>query len=218
MKIATTTPYIYKNNIQSNNYSQYRMDTKLSFKGPNIVKKKNIFDKIGEAYSKVMSPAEDKMAKWFVKLLEKKPVERLARKISEHPSIKNKLTAHLIVLGSTALSAFYAIKTYNNKNMDEDKRKTLAINQALVWGVSTIMAYSFDNWARTKFNDKILKKFTIANGKLAKENPKKLKTLTTGMEIARTIVIVDMVYRFIAPVIVTPLANYIGNRINKKKQ
>lgn len=128
--------------------------------------------------------------------------------------IPDRLLAHLIVFGSTLLSGFYVLKTLNNKNMDKDKRRTLAINQGLVWGVSTAMAYTFDSWARKQFNTKILDKFKAVNKTMPKE---KLDGLTKGMEKARTIIIVDMVYRFIAPVLVTPLANKIGNRLNNNK-
>lgn len=159
----------------------------------------------------------NKQAKDFNKKIDifNKSLPEGARKLKKMKEIPDKLLAHLIVFGSTLLSGFYVLKTLNNKNMEKDKRKTLAINQGLVWGTSTVMAYAFDGWARKQFNTKILNRFKEANKAM---DPKKLDSLTKGMEKARTIIIVDMVYRFIAPVIVTPIANAIGNKINNKKQ
>lgn len=154
---------------------------------------------------------EEKVAKGCAKLVKTEAVKKLVEHTNKHPKFADKLTSHLIVLGSTIMSAFYVGKTLKNKDMDESKRKTLAINQALVWGVSTVMAYAFDGWARAKF-DKIFEK--IEEGLPKKE----IGHLKAGFSLARTIIIVDTVYRFIAPVIVTPLANYIGNKLKKENK
>lgn len=160
----------------------------------------------------LLNRAEAKLAKSFVKVLDTKVVEKLVLNTAKHPGIQKNLTSHLIVTGSTMLSGFYMAKTLKNKQMDEDKRKTLAVNQGLVWLVSTVMAYSFDGWARGAFNKNILAPFEKANMHL---DPAKRNALKAGMEIARPIMIVDLVYRFIAPVIVTPWANAIGNRLQE---
>lgn len=202
MKILSTTPHLYnsKNQMQKS-YNQQQVNT--NFTGTKSLE------------HGLMNRLETKIARWCVKLIDTKPFEFFVKKTNEYKNIADKLMAHLIVLGSTALSGFYVVKTLKNKQMDEDKRKTLAINQGLVWGVSTVMAYSFDNWARKKFDEKILKKFEKANAGMDKN---KFNGLKSGMGIARTIIIVDMVYRFIAPVIVTPFANAIGNRMYNNKE
>lgn len=148
------------------------------------------------------------------RLVNNKSVEKLITSTSKYKKFTDNLTSHLIVLGSTLLSGFYVLKTLKNKDLDEDKRKTLAINQGLVYGASTIMAYTFDGWARKKFN-KIFDKFEKYN---AGEDVAKMAKWKSGFGLARTIIIVDTVYRFIAPVIVTPLANYIGNKLQENKK
>lgn len=186
-----TTPNVYMN--QSN-----ATQKQASFKGnPN---------------NGLLNRAETKLAKTFIKMMDTKPAEKLVLSTKKHPSIVKNLTSHLIVTGSTMLSGFYMIKTLKNKQMDEDKRKTLAVNQGLVWLVSTVMAYTFDGWARGAFNENILKPFEKATSHL---DATKRSTLKAGMEIARPIIIVDLVYRFIAPVIVTPWANAIGNKLQE---
>lgn len=219
--------------ISSNNYnlknkstnrfpSNVQVKNNISFCGASM--KSKIFEPTRKAYNGFMEPVESKVAQWFVKLLETKTVEKLVKKTNSiKPSVdKNgntkkftdKLTSHLIVLGSTILSGFYILKTLNNKHMDEDKRKTLAINQGLVYIASTIMAYTFDDWARKKTNPYI-DAFKKAN---ASVNPERLEKMVSGMKLARAIITIDVVYRFIAPVLVTPLANYIGNKLQEKSE
>jgi len=175
-------------------------------------------------YQKVMGPVEEKIAKGCVKFLETNTMEKLVKKTNGiTPKIDSKtgktkkftdgLTSHLIVLGSTILSGFYVLKTLQNKNMDEDKRKTLAINQGLVYVASTIMAYTFDGWARKK-TDVYIKAFEQVHKDM---DAKKLKGMVTGMKNARSIITIDTVYRFLAPVAVTPLANWIGNKLAENR-
>ena len=198
----------------------------------------------GLTNNKLYGKIESAVANGCVRLVSTDAAKTLITKTSENKNLSDKLTSHLIVLGSTLLSGFYVGKTLNNKKMDEHKRKTLAVNQALTYGASTVMAYTFDGWARKYFTKNVINKFVTANKKSQKEVIQKLikeksnlgkaellnivkteqkaflKNLNTykaGFGIARTIIIVDTVYRFIAPVIVTPLANHIGNKLKDKK-
>lgn len=54
-------------------------------------------------------------------------------------------TKHMMVIGSTIISGMYVVRTLQNDNLDKEKRKTLAINDALTWALSTIGAFSLDN-------------------------------------------------------------------------
>lgn len=205
----------------------------------------------GAAYDKLMGSTEEKLAKGIAWLMQTKPAKKIVeatvdfakrsdakvqqkikagREIEQKSFIDDKLLTHLIVLGSTIMSGFYVIKTLQNKNMDEDKRKTLAINQGLVYVISTVMAYTFDIMLGKKTNQ-LKENFKKANMDLITNNPllkndkkkfdeavKKLSKQENGIGTAKKIIVVDLIYRFIAPVIVTPLANYIGNRLQNKKE
>ena len=220
MNIQKTSHNIYTpQNVISNNYknSTY-MTNNIAFGATpagtvssGVVLK--ILNTVGQTYSKIMGPSITKMAGWLGKLAESKPAEKLVNWTDKHPLIKDNLMSHLIVLGSALLSGFYVAKTLNNEKMDKHKRTTLAINQGATFIVSTIMAYTFDGWARSAFN-----KHIIANFELANKNIKNLSQLKKGIGIARTTIIIDMVYRFIAPVLVTPIANHIGNKMQEKNQ
>ena len=55
------------------------------------------------------------------------------------------MTTHMAVLGSTLISGMYIIRTLSNDKLDEKRRRTLAINDALTWGVSTAGMYLADS-------------------------------------------------------------------------
>lgn len=163
---------------------------------------------------------ESKVIEGCVKLASTKTIKSLVEKTNKCPDkfVNDKLTPHLLVLGSTILSGFYILKTLGNKDLDEEKRKTLAINQGLTYGVSTAMAYTFDGWVTNGYN-KFINNFKEANP-LKEELVKKEHHIKweNGLKLAKTIMIMDMVYRFIAPVIVTPVANWCGNKLRENKQ
>lgn len=144
-------------------------------------------------------------------------VEKTTNKTKKSPKfIDEKLTSHLIVLGSTILSGFYILKTIKNKDLDEEKRKTLAINQGLTYAVSTAMAYTFDNWL-TKGYNKFIDNFKDANKAMGKTS-EEIDKWGSGLKLAKSIIIIDTVYRFIAPVMVTPIANWCGNKLKEHKK
>lgn len=219
MKILSTIPNLYNLNSSARVNNSKQNNSSINFTAvPNTQVITKTF------YQKMMAPLEEKLAKGCAKALETNAMEKLVKKTNNiTPKVDSKtgkikeftdgLTSHLIVLGSTILSGFYVLKTINNKNMDEDKRKTLAINQGLVYVASTVMAYTFDGWARKK-TDTYIKAFEKVNKDM---NPKKLKGMVTGMKNARSIITIDIVYRFVAPVAITPIANLIGNKLAENR-
>ena len=54
------------------------------------------------------------------------------------------MTTHMSALGSTLISGMYTIRTLQNDKLDPEKRKTLAINDVLTWGLSTAGSYLID--------------------------------------------------------------------------
>ncbi len=168
----------------------------------------------GEKYDKIMGPSIEWMAKRFAELAESKPTEHLINWIQKHPKLEKNLFSHLIVLGSTMLSGFYVVKTLNNKQMDSEKRKTLAINQGLTYALSTVMAYTVDDKLKAIFKKHVIDVFDKANKTMPKAEKEVLKS---GLIMARTIMVFDTVYRFIAPVVVTPFANALSNKLKEDK-
>ncbi len=54
------------------------------------------------------------------------------------------MTTHMSALGSTLISGMYVIRTLQNDKLDKEKRKTLALNDLMVWAISTMGAYLMD--------------------------------------------------------------------------
>lgn len=186
MKIALTTPNLYS--------SKPSNKQNVSFNG--------LADK-----------STNVIAKGIIKATNTKVFEGAVDFTKRHNNVDKYLYPHLIVFGSTLLSGFYVLKTLQNKQLEDKKRKTLAINQGLTWALSTVLAYSFDIAVNDKFTS-LVNKFKEVNKSI---QPDKLDNMCAGLKVAKSMIAVDLVYRFIAPVIVTPIANRIGNRINDQK-
>jgi len=192
MNITSSAPNLY-NSISLNNKNNTK---NIAFKG-------------------FASKATDSIAKTIIKIIDSDVYTKVVNTTKKHKLWDKNLYPHLIVLGSTLLSGFYVLKTLKNKQMDEDKRKTLAVNQGLTWALSTAMAYTFDGWGKARFDEKVINKFLKVNEKLESES--KLKMYKKAFGIAKTMIVIDTVYRFIAPVLVTPIANRIGNKLSENK-
>jgi len=209
MLISNTSPQML-NNCSTNNKQTKR--STVSFGSTPIVEvvrpKSKLFLPLKEAYDSFTT----KIAKGLGKSLDNKFTIGLLKRLKT----KN-LFAHLVVFGSTILSGFYIKKTLDNDKLDPQKRKTLAINQAAVWGLSTVMAYTVDNLLNNKY-EVFKDKFVAAYKNSKAFDADKLEMYTEGLKVAKTAIVMGAVYRFIAPVIVTPLANSIGNKIHEKKQ
>lgn len=179
------------------NQQKHKTNKNINFNGYLIAKKQ-------------MNQLEETIAHGFGKLIDTK----LAKKLILETKETKHLFTHLIVIGGTLLSGMYVFKTLNNKKLDEKKRKTLAINQGIVHVFSTAMAYTFDI-ASDKKLEVIKKNFEKLNKHLSSEE---LSHYKKGIETSKKIILSDMVYRFIAPVALTPIANWIGNKMHEKKK
>ncbi len=135
------------------------------------------------------------------------------------------VSTHLQVLGSAITSTAYMRSTMNNKNFDKDNARTLAVNQALCFAVPTIGAYVVDNGIKdikknmeynyaAKLEKMLINATKEEKAELLAKKGAKLKGVRTLIGILTT----TMLYRYITPVAVTPLANKIGNKMNEKKK
>lgn len=154
----------------------------------------------------------------------------------------NKLMVnHINAVNSFVISGLYMYKTLTNKQMDKDRKKTLAINQGMTLGISTAGAYALDG-SLNKWWGKVTQKYAaihsgdknlIENFKIAKNKgivkdledyaidvlkSDKLAKEIKAMDVAKKLLIFAMVYRYITPVLVTPIANKIGERLLEKKR
>ena len=205
-------------NIAPQYYNQVK-NQNVNFGSENPSKFFKPLEKVTNPIKNQYDKLTDLIASGIVKLLELKPIRGIVKKSGKNEHLmgnkeKDKtgyLYTHLTALTSVILSGFYMKKTLENKNLDEKKRRVLAINQGLVTAFSTVTAYTLDIWLDKRYGE-FTKKFESIN----KKEPK-LEHYSSGLRMLKTAVIFGTIYRFIAPVFVTPIANKIGNNIEEKE-
>lgn len=150
------------------------------------------------------------------------------QKISEGMSgMSTQMTQHMATLGSLITSSVYMARTLKNKDLDPEKRKTLSINQLLCFIIPTACAYGVDHYMRD-FNKNMeyrysgLKEQQMALGKLSAEECEALKksfgNKLKGFGALAGLATFTLIYRYLTPVLITPLANKIGAKINEKNE
>lgn len=174
--------------------------------------KSGIFSPITKPFNKFMDSLTTKMAKGFAKFFE----NRHMKKLVERTKGNDNLTRFLTTIVSFVLSGFYMQQTLKNKDLDPKKRTTLAVNQGLSFILPTIGAWTLDGKTDKFLEKHFSDKYSAVNAKhLPRETALKL---FHGIQCAKSIIIFGLFYRYLAPVLVTPLANHIGNMINERKQ
>lgn len=171
--------------------------------------KSNIFTPITKPFNKFTDALTTRMARGFAKFFENKRMKDLI----EHTKKNDNLTRVLTTIVSFFLSGFYMQQTLKNKELDPKKRTTLAVNQGLSFVLPTIGAWLLDGKT-----DKFLEKHFSDKYSAVNWNHPEAKKLFHGIQCAKSIIIFGIMYRYIAPVVVTPFANHIGNKLNERKE
>ncbi len=133
----------YNNNFRQNRQPAFTGVARLANEAGEQAVKSKLFDPITKRYDKFTDWlaenyfgrfAQSDFAKWFV---------------DKTKNVKN-MTTHMSAIGATLISSMYTIRTLQNDKLDPEKRKTLAINDVLTWGLSTAGSYLIDaklaNW------------------------------------------------------------------------
>ncbi len=249
----------YKFNNANNNRKvnkQFAYSSKPAFTGiEEIPAKSNLLNPFKRMFNSLTNWIADK---YTTKLY----TSKVAKFLSNHTEKLDSVVDHMQVMGSVIISGMYMTETLRNKQLDEDRRRTLAVNQGLTFLLSTIGSYtidrSIDSWwekvtakyAQKQTGDnKILEKITNINNEIIKaaeakhnkqwkqipkkQRPKLMTTLnyieenlpnTTlesklrGMGVLKKLIVFGTVYRFLAPVAVTPFATWVGNKLAAQKQ
>lgn len=165
--------------------------------------------------------------KWYGKwLIESDRASKISEKLGK---IKGGSTQFLTTLGSFITSSVYVHQTLTKKDLDPERRKTLAINQGLCFVVPTIAAYSVDkiirDWTKAKeyrFSGLQERKIEMTRFKgdiqKATEMEANLGNKLKGIRVLASLSVFTLIYRFATPVLITPVANWISNKINENKK
>ena len=175
--------------------------------------KPSVFSKCSAA----LSDAKKSVDKGWDKFIDKaiiKPIvvpvmnSETMGKIADKSVKTNNMTGHLATAGAFLTTSVYANRTLNNDKLDKKRARTLALNQVLVTAVSTVCAYTV-NSKLGKFSKNLGYKFREVN----QGNPNLTKRMK-GFDIAKQLLIFTAMNRYVAPVLVTPLASKLGNYMN----
>lgn len=155
------------NNISVNNtkYSQYNARkaqpnftggaTSAATAAGEAVARSRFFEPVHKMHGKVVDWLAEN---YYAKLANSKLAIKFAEATKKMSQEKADMTKHMSALGATLISGMYIIRTLQNDKLDKEKRKTLAINDAMTWAISTAGAYTFDK-ALGKWCDKITTRY-----------------------------------------------------------
>lgn len=187
-------------------------ESAVAFKGKGNPEKANWFvKKFGELYGKP--------------LIESEKVANFSGKMAEKTS---KATQHMVTAGSFLTSGMYVQQTLNKKELDPEKRKTLAINQALCFFIPTIAAYTVDHllndWVKKReYRYSGLQDYKAEMAKIEGKSKEEIEKITGGLSnrlkgvrILAGLATFTLIYRYATPVLITPLANKIGDWVNAR--
>ena len=176
------------------------------------------------------SKEPSKFVKWLGKtfgawVIENPIIHKYAGKLA---MLQGKLTAHMSTIGSLITSSVYVQQTLSKKDLDSEKRTTLAINQILCFFVPTFLAYTADSKLNNFVKDNEYRytglqkqKRVLEEAKTGKpyteEQLKALSEKTKGIRVLASLLIFTTVYRYISPVLITPFANKIGDWYNDRR-
>lgn len=192
----------------------------MSFKGLNEKKTFNRFTNINSsaqknnknvAFKGAGSAVTEGIAKGVGKIADTKGF----RKFIEWFKEKNQWFPHLIAAESLWLSGFYMQQTAKSKTIEKDQKLPMILNQGITAVLCTIGAYKLDGVINKKL-DKYKDVYKRMNPQLEE---KVMNRRLTGIRLLGPIVIFTTIYRFVGPVLVTPIANKISEMIephNKK--
>ena len=183
--------------------------------------KENVSFKAGAKKPTIVQELFGKYGKF---MYESEKLHNLAEKMKNIPG---SITEHMATLGALLTSSVYVGRTLNNDKLDNERKKTLAINQTLCFIVPTICAYTISA-ALSNFNKKVEYRYSglmeqkLATGQISGENAEKLmKSLPNklkGVRIFSGLATFTLVYRYLTPVLITPVANWISDKIRENKQ
>lgn len=204
----------------NNNLNNRSLNSKNSFRGANRTNftgrasKSNFFSPVKKLFSpvsKLLDKLQFQISRSIVKLLSFEFVKNIIMKASKAKNLVSLISASLGLI----IGGLYIKKTLHNEKLDKNKRRTLAINQGLVTVAATVLGLTV-NGSTEKAIDKFANRYAAAN--VGKHSDKAINTMIAGIHSAKTIMIFGLIYRFLSPVFVTPIANKIGNKIEEKEK
>ena len=196
---------LYNNSLQNQKTNAYD----INFRGKGNAKPKGD-SKLGKFMSKYYAE----------KMLNTEWVNKLSKRLA---GTSKWMTTHMATAGSLLTSSVYMYKTFTNKDLDPEKRRTLVVNQGLGCLAPAVITYTLENKMNSfKKNFEIdyagrqMRK--VALGKMTKSElesfHKNFGNRLKGIPTLLSLTLFTLIYRYFTPVAITPAANYIGEKWN----
>lgn len=147
----------------------------------------------------------DKFSKQLAKLYDWKPMQKVSLKYHD-----TNFAQHLFSLNDIYLTALFVKYTSKNKNIKEERKKTLNYNAILQTGLTIPASYVIN-----KFFDIPTKKF-IEKLKAANPCDEKINKYIEGVKIAKPVLIMGTLYYIVAPVACTMMADFMAKKFDKE--
>lgn len=170
---------------------------------------KQIYKQVKTAYNDnynnyIIEPLKKKV---LAPVMDSKFMLGFADNVAKSERMAELMPTHMSTAGSIVTTYFYANQTKKKLQKDEEQKKrakTLMLNQWMVTGVSTAISY-LANGALNNFSKKLGYRFRELN-----QGHYKLPERVKGFEVAKQLLIFTTTFRYVSPVIVTPLASKIS--------
>ena len=143
----------------------------------------------------------DKLSKGIAKFFNWKPLQQASNKYKD-----TNFAQHLFSLNDIYLTALFVKYTSANKDIKENRKKTLNYNAMLQTGLTIPISYGIVKLLDKPTNH-FIKKLSEAN-----KNDPKLHKYIEGVKIAKPALIMGILYYIFAPVVSTILADVIAKK------
>lgn len=236
------------NKISMNNFahntiasSPRNSASNVSFKGGLPVK---AYDKVTGGIAVLLGKfASTKFAKDAVNFINGESKSKILRGLGKALNIKQKWFQHAIACEAIYLTSFYMYNTKKSKNIPENQKRPMMVNQALVSTLCTTLGYVVDSKISKAFNG-MKNVFLLSNAKSVAENMKgtvkeavkvagsdkgaldaayklplkRLNGIASGISKLKSVLVFGFIYRYFSPVFITPIANRISEYMDKRSE
>lgn len=201
------------NVLLNNNINSYTQKNTYSKSAKQNVKSNIAFSGgFNKFYNEIADQASKPMVPVIRKLVSTEPVQKFIAWSAKNDKNTGNLQRLFIAGTSCVLSGFYMINTARSKTIEKERKAPLLWNMGIVGVASTAGAI---------FLDSKIKNATKNYGKyIAQVNNKlpqaEIAAIQKGLNLGTKIALFAVMYRFIAPVIATPLASKAVNFFHNK--
>ncbi len=136
-----------------------------------------------------------------------KLIQNFSKKISE-PKINDKLNTYIPLFESLLITSLYINNTKKSKKIPNENKKFLIINDIFTGSLGALLSISVSKSCK-KFIDNVIIDINKS------EIKDKLK-INNGIKIAMPLMISSLIFRYLLPVISTPISSIIKNKMEKK--